>query len=301
MKIDYMKEYVSLVKTCNFSQTAQKLFISQSSLSRHLAIIEDEIGAQLLVRSTHSVRVTPVGQMVFEEFQIILNHYHSIIEKASLDSIEFVGELEIGAMYYAMDDYMRPIISLFKKKHPKVNLILDSLQPYEIIDNLKSQKIDIGLVIFTDNLDQEKYVFERVRREKLIIVSPVDQSWEEEEMILRSQLSSKTLVLCQSEKYYNQYLQKIFAEYSIDFKNIVMTEQIDSLKSALMDVNGYSILPYHMKTYYQNGFRISEIEDEKNCLYVDIGFVYRLSNENTAIPLFIKEINNYYGENIKLV
>lgn len=296
MKIDYMKEYVTLVKNCNFSQTAEKLFISQSTLSRHLAIIEEEIGAQLFIRTTHFVQVTPIGQMVFDEFQIILNHYYAILEKASMDSKEFVGELEIGVMYYAMDEYMSPVLSLFKNKHPKIHLILDSLQPYEIIEKLDSQKIDMGLVIFTDNFNPEQYHFEQIRREKLVIVFPDNHHWPDDETISCAELSENQLVLCRTEKYYNQYLRKLLSKCNIDFDESVKTDQIDTLKSTLQDINGYSILPTHMELYYRDGFKIAEIEDKKSFFYIDIGFMYKRNNENPAISLFMKEIYDHFGK-----
>ena len=54
------------------------------------------------------------------------------------------------------------LITEVKNKHPKIHLILDSLQPYEIIEKLDSQKIDMGLVIFTDNFNPEQYHFEQI-------------------------------------------------------------------------------------------------------------------------------------------
>lgn len=45
IKISYLREFVLLAETLNFSKTAEKSYITQPALSRHLALLEDEMGA----------------------------------------------------------------------------------------------------------------------------------------------------------------------------------------------------------------------------------------------------------------
>ena len=63
-----MREYVHLCNTKNYTKTAEELYIDQSALSRHIAALEKEIGAQLILRSKNSFQLTEAGKLVEMQF-----------------------------------------------------------------------------------------------------------------------------------------------------------------------------------------------------------------------------------------
>ena len=72
MDIQIIREFLDLAFTLNYSKTAERVFISQSALSKHIASLEKELGVQLFVRSKHSVRLTPIGATLKDKFQSVL-------------------------------------------------------------------------------------------------------------------------------------------------------------------------------------------------------------------------------------
>lgn len=64
MKTEYLYEFSVLAQTLSFSRAAQALFLSQSTLSKHIQRMEEELGAQLLVHSTHAVSLTEAGRLL---------------------------------------------------------------------------------------------------------------------------------------------------------------------------------------------------------------------------------------------
>ena len=80
MDIEILEEFIALAESCSFQETADRLHISQSSLSKHLKKLEAELGAALFDRSTRSVSLNELG-MAF------LPHARRIAaEKANLKS-----------------------------------------------------------------------------------------------------------------------------------------------------------------------------------------------------------------------
>ena len=63
MEIQYIREWIDLAETMSFSKTAERLHISQSSLSRHIQTLEKELGEPLLIRSTRKTELTGFGRM----------------------------------------------------------------------------------------------------------------------------------------------------------------------------------------------------------------------------------------------
>ena len=61
METGYIREFVMLADCLNFSEAAERLFISQSSLSKHIRALERELGGELFVRTTRTIRLSEMG------------------------------------------------------------------------------------------------------------------------------------------------------------------------------------------------------------------------------------------------
>lgn len=62
MELNYLREFVALAQSCQFQETAEQLFMSQSSLSKHIKAIEKEFGQPLFKRSTRRAELTGFGR-----------------------------------------------------------------------------------------------------------------------------------------------------------------------------------------------------------------------------------------------
>lgn len=67
MRMDILKEFTSLARNLNFSTTARELYITQSTLSKHIALLEKELGAVLFARDSHKVELTEAGTLSLED------------------------------------------------------------------------------------------------------------------------------------------------------------------------------------------------------------------------------------------
>ena len=63
MDVERCKEFVVLAQTRNFLEASNQLFISQSSLSKHIKSLEKELGVTLLDRSTRKVELSSIGRV----------------------------------------------------------------------------------------------------------------------------------------------------------------------------------------------------------------------------------------------
>lgn len=73
MKIQNMREFLTLSDVKNFNLAAEKLFLSQPTLSRHIKELEEELGVQLFERSTRRVELTECGQYFLPFAKKIVN------------------------------------------------------------------------------------------------------------------------------------------------------------------------------------------------------------------------------------
>lgn len=83
MNIDYLQEFLVLANTLNYTEASRQLNMSQSSLSRHVADLEQEIGVRLLDRNRQRVALTAEGEAALEDMALICRTYTHLIETFS--------------------------------------------------------------------------------------------------------------------------------------------------------------------------------------------------------------------------
>ena len=96
MDFEYLTEFVDLANTLSFTKSAERLNISQSTLSRHIARLEKQVGTRLVKRSTSSVALTYAGKAFYERAVAIINSCDEIADELKgLDDSELV-EVSVG-------------------------------------------------------------------------------------------------------------------------------------------------------------------------------------------------------------
>ena len=119
MDIKYLNEFIVLAETGNFSEAADLLFLSQSSLSKHIQSIEKELGVQLFDRTTRTVTINKFGNILLPYARQIIKlkeQCESVILRnvSANEEILTVGSIRSLAQYRIID-----IIANFKVERPQ--------------------------------------------------------------------------------------------------------------------------------------------------------------------------------------
>lgn len=142
MEIRQLRYFVGIAETGRFSDASKHLFISQSAVSQQIKALEDELGAQLFVRGSHSVSLTEAGQellpMARQVLQGVTACYDRITELQGL----LCGELNIG-LTYSMEAYVRETMVNFMQLYPKVRVNAHYKNLPELLAKLRSRELDI--------------------------------------------------------------------------------------------------------------------------------------------------------------
>ena len=79
MRLEFLKEYLTLCSTLNYTQAAAMLNMTQPGLSKHIMMLENEIGTPLLERSSGSIALTRAGAVFREKAQEVLRAYDNAV------------------------------------------------------------------------------------------------------------------------------------------------------------------------------------------------------------------------------
>lgn len=143
MDIRHLEAFVYTVKYQSFSLAAQKLYISQPTVSAHIRSLENEFHTQLLNRTTKSLCLTPAGAKLYSYATEIL----TLQQKAALElANEAQPLLRIGASSVPSLYLLPELLSAYHRLHPDVRLYTSCSDSLDIVHKVDDGTCDIGLV-----------------------------------------------------------------------------------------------------------------------------------------------------------
>ena len=144
MELRQLRYFAKAAETLNFSDAAKSLNIAQSSLSQQVKQLEDELGTQLFIRSSHSIRLTEAGEVMLPFALRTLNEAESCADRIHDLQKLLTGTLNIGVTHSFSPILTESVIS-FMKMYPGIKLNIIYTQMNELMESLTKREIDFVL------------------------------------------------------------------------------------------------------------------------------------------------------------
>lgn len=287
MKIEYLKEFVDLAETLNFTKTANKRYLTQPALSNHISTVEDTLGLKLFIRTTHQVKLTKEGKLFYEKIKELVDSYDCILKDANQISKNLKGELTFGILYYAIPEYVTPIIEKFESYYPNIVLKTVSCQPHQIFQFLKDDIIDVGMVLYFGDSEPDYLEYYTFNTEKLCFMMPYSHPLAAKEEITLEEILDETIVDEIMDKEWSQSITNLIHNKKFYPRNTIHAPQVDLLPLVLEKTNGISIVPELLANNLSNSKMVfSKIKDEG--FQYEMGICYKPENNNPSIHLLRK-------------
>lgn len=130
----------------NLTEVANRLFTSQSGVSKHIKDLEDELGVVLFVRKgKRLIGLTDPGKELVGIVQRMLVDANNIKRLAEQFSNRDQGQLTIATTHTQARYALPRVVAAFKQAFPKVHLVLHQGNPVEIVELLHGGQADIGI------------------------------------------------------------------------------------------------------------------------------------------------------------
>lgn len=139
--------FLCVVKHMNFTKAAEELSLSQPSISRHISLLEDELGFVLFNRSNKVTKLTPGGVIMFHELSRLQTELSESVRKASLAVLGAEGSLSIGCLSGTDTKlFVVPPTNHFASRYPNIEISIEKNSFGALRSKLDSRELD---VIFT--------------------------------------------------------------------------------------------------------------------------------------------------------
>lgn len=139
-----LRVFCRVVERGSFSAVARELGISQPNASRHVAALEQRMGARLLVRTTRKVSPTDAGRAFYERASRALSELSDAESEVVAGVAVLAGSLRVAAPGAFGRRFVLPVVNDFIERHPKVDVeLLLSDRPIDLV----SEAVDLAVRI----------------------------------------------------------------------------------------------------------------------------------------------------------
>jgi len=146
MDVRALRYFVETVRTASFTRAAQALFVTQSTVSKMIRQLEDEVGTPLLIRQGHAARPTDTGRIVYERGLHILGAMTQLTAEVR-EAVELRrGELVVG-IPPMINLLFTPVVKRFREQHPEILLTLREATGQEVERLVAAGELEVGATV----------------------------------------------------------------------------------------------------------------------------------------------------------
>jgi DNA-binding transcriptional LysR family regulator len=146
MTIDQLKYFLTVANNLSISHSAQKLHLSQSSISKHIQSLEKELSVKLFERNTRNIRLTEAGRYLNLRAAGILDEYEGMRTGINMYTPEYYKSISVTAIPVISHYGIPNMIARYSEENPYVDVKLSEMNPKPILSALDKKEIEIGII-----------------------------------------------------------------------------------------------------------------------------------------------------------
>lgn len=194
MELRVLRYFLTVAKEQSFTKAAEQLHITQPTLSRQLAALEEELGTELFHRSGRSITLTDEGLLLKRRALEILDLENRTVEEIKGTEEVIEGVVTVGCGEFAAVETLAKICQEFKKKYPGVQIALHTGTADTILEMMNKGLVDVGL--FLEPVSTENLEYIRIpESDQWVVGMRPEDPLARKEMITKKDLAGLPLIL----------------------------------------------------------------------------------------------------------
>ena len=174
MNLFGLKYLIAVSEHESFTKAAERLYVTQPTLSRQIADLEREFGVQLFVRGKQSISLTDAGRICLEEAREIVFRSERLIEKLKQAKGNVCGSLSIGYLGFIEYELLGTAVRNISQKYPNLDLTLASGTLAELNYFLENKKYDVIFTVAAGLQTLPGVEWTKVAKNELQIIVPAN-------------------------------------------------------------------------------------------------------------------------------
>ncbi|MCD8490852.1 MAG: LysR family transcriptional regulator [Geovibrio sp.] len=230
MDFKQIEAFVYVAKYKSFSRAAEKLLLSQPTISTHISTLEEQLGVKLFDRLSKEVILTEAGQVFYPYAVDILDLRERSQEAIKEFLNEISGHLHIGYSTVPAEFILPEVIRKFKEEYPKTFFTLDINGTQNVVQRLSDGILDLAIV--ARKIPKKDLEYKVLLRDKIVLIVHKNHKFYDRASVFLEEILQESFIIREMGSGTRAAVEHAFKQKGYDF---------DSLDAVAMLSSTYSI------------------------------------------------------------
>lgn len=255
-----LEYFVGISETHSYRRAAERLGVSQPTLTTQMTVLEESLGIKLFERSRSGIELTPLGRDLLINARRVLEEVRALTDAADSASRGPAGTHRMGVPPTVGPYFLPNVVPQLHRKYFALQFYVRENTPYELETDLQEGRLD--LILSPLPISSRDLLVEELFEEPLKLVVPTDHPFAQRPFIERSALRGQKILTLESRHYYYRQVYSLCENLGAHMLRDFEGTSLDTLRQMVNMGMGLAFLP---ALYIR-----SEIHDRRDLTIVDL-------------------------------
>ncbi|MFK7698937.1 LysR family transcriptional regulator [Pseudomonas caspiana] len=195
MNVKQLRAFLAVAQHLSFAQAGERLHLSQPALSLTIKSLEDDLGGQLLSRTTRTVSLTPEGETLLPLARQLLADWDNAEELLRQRFTLQLGKVSVAAMPSFAGNLLPGALKVFRSRYPRVNVAVHDLINEEVLEMVRHRRVELGIGFEPES--SNSLVFTPLYTDRFVAVVPLDSPLAQRDEVTWQELLQEDFIALQ--------------------------------------------------------------------------------------------------------
>jgi DNA-binding transcriptional LysR family regulator len=269
--------FIEIANTLNVSRAAERLGISQPSLSMAIRRLEDSVGAQLLIRSKRGVSLTQAGKQLLSHARNLMQMWEDVRTETQASMQEVRGTYTIGCHSSVGLYYLPRFLPGLIAENTGLDIRLKHDLSRRIAEDVITMKVDVGIVV--NPVQHPDLIIQRIATDEVSLWTAPARAQQD-------------VLICDPDLLQSQALMKKIKKAGLNFTRTIASSSLEIVAALTTKGGGIGILP--AKVVEASGHKLLRVKgapvfNDDHCL------IYRVENKGVkSVQVLVRAIRDSF-------
>lgn len=298
LEIRHLRYFLAVAEAGSFSRAADRLGISQPSVSQQMRDLEGGLRVSLFQRKGKRILLTPSGLVFQEHARAILRQLENFLQELTSEPGQLRGALHLGVVPILNVPLVPHLLGLFAADHPGINLTVEEISSTEIETALEEGRMDVGLGFLTRHSPNLHY--ECLCLDQFALVVSESHPWAKRRVVALAELHQQRLLQLPDTFVMRRMTDEICRNHQVRPRTVAEINAIETLLRSLGPLQAAALMP-KITLRGRESLKLKAIRLQGKNLALEIGLLRLMDSEaNSAVGAFTNLVKAVVPKMIRL-
>ena len=284
LEIRHLRYFLAVAESGSFSRAADRLGLSQPSISQQIRDLEAGLRVTLFQRRGKRISLTPAGAIFEGHARTILRQLDTCLEDLSREPKQLHSDLHVGIVPFLDVALMPKLLGIFTSTHPRITVRVQEFSSPDIETALEEGRVHVGLGFLTRH--SPNLCYDSLWPDEISLIVPTSHRWAKRSFVNLREMHQQRLLQLPDTFVIRRMTDDICRMHLVRPRTVAEISSIEALLRSLVTVNAAALLP-KIALHGITGLKAVRLRGKN--LSVEIGLL-RLSDsdKNSAVVAFSK-------------